>query len=80
MAVISFTIPDNQAGRLSNAQVLDNFCTYHGYTGFKPSGGAETKLEFLKRKTIEYWYYPSDQVQRVANQTAFTPTSMPDVT
>ena len=79
MATITFNIPDNQAGRLSNAQLLDNFCAANGYTGTR-NGQAETKLQFLKRKTVEFWFSASVTAERATLITNFTPTPGPDIT
>ncbi len=49
MASITFTIDDTIVQR-----VLDGFALANGYTGTDPSGNAETKTQFLRRKVIEH--------------------------
>lgn len=51
MASITITIPDQIAQR-----VLNGFCTHYGYLATLDNGdpNPETKLQFAKRKLIEY--------------------------
>jgi hypothetical protein len=80
MAIVTFNIPDNQPGRLTSAQLLDLFCANQGYTGLTPQGAAETKLQFLKRKTWEWWYQSTGAAEKQAVVTSFVPTAGPDIT
>ncbi len=52
MAVsITITIQDNAKA----ARIGDALAARHGYTGLKPNGTAETKMEFVQRITIRQW-------------------------
>lgn len=77
MATISFLIPDGQANRMTLTQMLDNFCTFHNYDANKLVG--ETKLNFFRRWTIQWWMFAARGPAVATAQAAVTIVEPPDI-
>jgi hypothetical protein len=75
MAQLLITIPDDKVTR-----VLNGFALAYGYTGFvTPGGPAETKAQFLKRKTQEWIKRAVQDAETAAVQQAAAATVKEDV-